>query len=326
MTALATVLGQALGIAFATGLNLYLTVAALGLASRLSWIDPLPPSLRGLESAVVIASACILYGVEFVVDKLESLDWVWDALHTIIRPVAAALLVYGFLAPSGSDAQVAGALLGGVVGLAVHGGKAGLRVTLRAGGSSDGCRIVSAAEDVVALTILSAALLAPTGALILVVAILVGVASVGRGLWRASLLGVRALASRLRRFFGGGRWRNPGEIPAGLRSLLPPSPPAAAPPRGARVAAAGLQGVGRFRNGWLVLLPGGPLFLHRSRLRPRCHSIPPILAGAVRAGRWADALELSTGAGALTLHLLKDGPAPELVLRELLEPSLVSSA
>jgi hypothetical protein len=74
MSSFAVLLGQLLAIAFACGLNLYATVALLGLASRLGWMSGLPPGLRGLENGFVIGSAALLYLFEFVIDKVPYVD------------------------------------------------------------------------------------------------------------------------------------------------------------------------------------------------------------------------------------------------------------
>ena len=86
--------GQLLGTAFACGLNLYATVALLGIAARVG-LTSLPPGMTGLSNGVVIGSAAALYIIEFVIDRTPVADHVWEAVHTIIRPAAAALLACG---------------------------------------------------------------------------------------------------------------------------------------------------------------------------------------------------------------------------------------
>lgn len=320
------VLGQVLGLGFASGLNLYATVALLGLASRLALIPPLPVGLRGLESGIVILSACALYLIEFVLDKLEPVEWLWDTLHTLIRPVAAALLVYGALATQGAPVQLPGALAAGMVALAVHGSKAGLRVTLRARSAGRGCWVASGVEDLLALLVAFAAMSRPSTALLVVGSLLLLVALGGRRLWRASLLGLRALQARVVGFFGRSGWRALDRLPPGLRRQVPEPALGSASPRAARAAAAGLTGVAAWRNGWLVLSGSAPLFVYRAGLRSRAVRLPRPSAGTVRRGAWADALWLEGEGGAYTLFLLKDGPAPEVVLDGLLQPAALSAA
>ncbi len=86
-------LGLALGAGFSSGLNLYATVATLGILERFGVIH-LPSSLHALSHPAVLTIAVVLYLVEFFADKVPYVDTIWDAVHTFIRPPAAALLAY----------------------------------------------------------------------------------------------------------------------------------------------------------------------------------------------------------------------------------------
>ena len=86
-------LGLALGAGFSSGLNLYATIATLGLLQRFDVIH-LPVSLQVLSHPWVLGIAIALYLIEFFADKIPYVDTVWDAIHTVIRPPAAALLAY----------------------------------------------------------------------------------------------------------------------------------------------------------------------------------------------------------------------------------------
>jgi hypothetical protein len=128
-------LGFALGAAFASGLNLYATVATLGLLHRWDVIQ-LPASLEVLAHPVVLGVAIVLYAIEFIADKIPYVDNVWDVIHTFVRPPAAAVLAWTALSPGGiapgSEGEpwrLAAALLAGGVALTSHGAKA----TTRAG-------------------------------------------------------------------------------------------------------------------------------------------------------------------------------------------------
>src|SRR6202050_5097507 len=81
-------------IAFAAGLNVYATVAALGLLARFGHL-PLPPALQLLESWPVITASATLFVIEFFADKIPAFDLLWSALHTFVRVPVAALLAYG---------------------------------------------------------------------------------------------------------------------------------------------------------------------------------------------------------------------------------------
>ena len=121
-------LGFALGTSFASGINLYLTVAAAGLFQRLGIVE-LPAPLAGLANPVVLGIALTLFVIEFVADKVPYVDSMWDAAHTFIRPPAAALLSYSAFAGAGvpEEWKVGAALLAGSVALTSHGAKASTR-------------------------------------------------------------------------------------------------------------------------------------------------------------------------------------------------------
>ena len=86
-----TTLGRTLGFSFAAGINLYATVAILGLASRYAWVD-LPPEYQAFNNPWIIGIALVLYALEFVADKIPWLDSLWDAVHTVIRPLGGAFI------------------------------------------------------------------------------------------------------------------------------------------------------------------------------------------------------------------------------------------
>jgi hypothetical protein len=125
-------LGFALGTSFASGLNLYATVAAVGLFERFGIVS-LPEPLAMLAHPVVLGVAITLFLVEFVADKIPYVDSAWDAIHTFIRPPAAAILSYSAFADSiPEEWKLAAALLAGGVALTSHGAKASTRAAANA--------------------------------------------------------------------------------------------------------------------------------------------------------------------------------------------------
>src|SRR6185436_7494664 len=80
-----------MGFSFAAGLNLYATVAILGLASRFDWVA-LPPQFKVFDNDIVIGAAIVMYIIEFVADKIPWVDSSWDGMHTVIRPIGGALM------------------------------------------------------------------------------------------------------------------------------------------------------------------------------------------------------------------------------------------
>jgi hypothetical protein len=125
-------LGFALGTSFASGLNLYATVAAAGLFQRFGIVS-LPEPLTVLANPVVLGVAITLFVIEFVADKIPYVDSAWDALHTFIRPPAAAILSYSAFAESFPEEwRLAAALVAGGVALTSHGAKASTRAAANA--------------------------------------------------------------------------------------------------------------------------------------------------------------------------------------------------
>lgn len=114
---------------FAAGLNVYATVATLGLLSRAELVT-LPPSLQMLASWYVIGISGLLFLIEFFADKVPALDLIWNALHTFVRVPAASLLAFRATAQLSPTDQLLAALAGGLIALAAHGGKTAVRAAV----------------------------------------------------------------------------------------------------------------------------------------------------------------------------------------------------
>src|SRR4029077_8482585 len=94
---------------FAAGLNVYATVATLGLIAR-AGVLPLPPSLAVLANWYVIGVCAVLFAIEFFADKIPAFDLIWNALHTFIRVPVAALIAYRATAALSPWEQLAASL------------------------------------------------------------------------------------------------------------------------------------------------------------------------------------------------------------------------
>ena len=151
MTPLET-LGFALGTSFASGLNLYATVAAAGLLQRLGVIQ-LPGELQVLATPMVLGVAVVLFLVEFVADKIPLVDSAWDAVHTFVRPPAAALLAYSAFGSIPEGWQISAALLAGSVALTAHGAKASTRAAANTSPEPLSNWLLSFGEDAVAISL-----------------------------------------------------------------------------------------------------------------------------------------------------------------------------
>jgi len=116
-------------VSFAAGLNLYATLATLGLLAH-TGIFELPPPLHLIGSWWVIGAAAALFAVEFFADKVPAFDLVWNALHTFIRVPVAGLLAWRATETLSPGQQLAATLLGGLIALAAHGGKTAARAAV----------------------------------------------------------------------------------------------------------------------------------------------------------------------------------------------------
>jgi hypothetical protein len=139
-------LGHALAFAVGAGINLYATVLVLGLAARFDWVE-VPGTLEPVGSAWVIGGAAVLYLLEFLADKIPWIDSLWDAIHTLVRPIGAAVIAVVALGPASPGMEVAAALLGAAIGASTHAAKAGTRLAVNASPEPASNIVVSLLED-----------------------------------------------------------------------------------------------------------------------------------------------------------------------------------
>lgn len=162
-------------IGFAAGLNLYATVAVLGVLARFAHL-PLPAGLQLLQSWPVIVASTAMFAVEFFADKIPAFDLIWNTLHTFIRVPVAGLLAYRATAQLSPEHQLLAALVGALVALIAHGGKTAARAAVTPSPEPFSNISLSVGEDVLAISLTWLATrhpyLAGTLALILVAAIL----------------------------------------------------------------------------------------------------------------------------------------------------------
>src|SRR5215204_163104 len=112
-------LGRTLGFSFAAGVNLYATVAILGLAARYGWVS-LPRQFQAFNSDIVIGAAIVMYLIEFFADKIPYVDTLWDMIHTAIRPLGGALIAVTTLGDTSPTVEGLVALMGGAVAAGSH--------------------------------------------------------------------------------------------------------------------------------------------------------------------------------------------------------------
>src|SRR5260370_16825229 len=147
-------LGLALGAGFSSGLNLYATVATLGLLQRFGVLH-LPHGLQVLSHPWVLGIAIALYVLEFFADKIPYFDTFWDAAHTFIRPPAASLLAFAAAGGASPEWRWGAALLAGGIALTAHGTKASARAAVNASPEPLSNCALSFAEDALSVCLTS---------------------------------------------------------------------------------------------------------------------------------------------------------------------------
>jgi hypothetical protein len=179
-----TTLGFAMGSAWLSGINLYATVATLGLLERFHFVQ-LPGDLSYLSHPWVVGVALALFALEFLADKVPAVDSVWDFVHTFIRIPAGAVLAASAFAHFDPKIRLLAFLLGGTLALSSHSAKAATRLAANTSPEPFSNVALSLVEDVI--TVGFSVLMAkhPVIVAILVIVALIASAVLVRFLWRA---------------------------------------------------------------------------------------------------------------------------------------------
>ena len=186
-------MGRTMGFSFAAGLNLYATVAILGLASRYGWVA-LPPQYQVFDNTWIIGTALVLYVIEFVADKIPWVDSIWDAVHTVIRPVGGAVIAVATLGEQSAATETIVALLGGALAASTHFSKAGTRAMANASPEPFTNWALSIGEDIFVVSLGFLALKYPAAAAIVVLVCLALILSLS--VWMVRALRRRFAQSR----------------------------------------------------------------------------------------------------------------------------------
>jgi len=168
-------LGRTLGFSFAAGVNLYATVAILGLTARYGWVS-LPPQFQAFNNDIVIGAAVVMYVIEFFADKIPWLDSLWDLVHTAVRPIGGALIAVTTLGDVSPATEGLVALLGGAVAASSHLTKTSTRAVANASPEPFSNWFLSLAEDVFVVGLGYLALTYPVAALVVASVLLVFIA------------------------------------------------------------------------------------------------------------------------------------------------------
>lgn len=213
----------ALGLAWASGLNLYAGLATLGILGATGNMT-LPPDLEVLGHPAVIAASVFMYCVEFVADKVPGVDTTWDTIHTFIRIPAGAVLALGAVGELDPAIQIAALIVGGSVAATSHAFKAGSRVLINTSPEPFSNWGASLVEDGLVIGGVTLAVLQPMAFLVLIVVFFALAIWLMPKIWR----GIKTLWGRLRSLFGGSS--DPLNVRAPFTVSLKPTPGHNEPP------------------------------------------------------------------------------------------------
>jgi len=186
-----------MGVAWASGINLYAAIFMLGYMGITGNID-LPPDLQVLTNPMVMIAAGFMYIVEFFADKTPGIDTGWDGIHTFIRIPAGAILAAGAIGDVGQAAQLTAGLLGGTLAAGTHMTKAGSRVLINTSPEPFTNWTASIAEDVAVIAGLWTALNHPVVFLALLLLFILLMIWLLPKLWR----GIKKVFAFLGRWLG----------------------------------------------------------------------------------------------------------------------------
>ena len=190
------IISLTMGVAWASGINLYATVFMLGFLGSTGHIV-LPPGLEVVTDPLVMFAAGLMYCVEFFADKIPGVDSGWDTLHTFIRIPAGAVLAMGAVGDTSQAAELMAFLLGGGMAAGAHATKSGARVLINTSPEPFSNWATSLGEDALVIGGLWAALYHPVVFLIGLVIFIILMIWLLPKIWR----GLKALFVKIRNLF-----------------------------------------------------------------------------------------------------------------------------
>lgn len=162
----------AFGFATAAGLNGWVTLLIVSIAARLGFITIGSP-FDIMTSLPVIVFLAVMTLIEGLADKIPLIDHASHVVHTFLQPLAGAIL---FAAQAGVITDMSPILafvIGALVSGTIHATRATIRPVVTATTAGIGNPVVSAAEDVAAVTITIGSIIAPILVALAVVAVLI---------------------------------------------------------------------------------------------------------------------------------------------------------
>ncbi len=193
-----SIIALTMGVAWASGINLYATIFMLGYLGTTGNID-LPPDLMVVTDPLVMTSAGLMYCVEFFADKTPGLDTAWDTLHTFIRIPLGAVLAMGAVGDMTPAVELAAFIVGGSMTAATHATKTGSRIVINSSPEPVTNWTASIGEDLLVITGIWAALNHPVAFLIALVVFIAMMIWLLPKIWR----GIIRIFNSIRNFFSG---------------------------------------------------------------------------------------------------------------------------
>ncbi len=192
-----SIIAATMGVAWASGINLYAAVFMLGWMANTGTME-LPADLEMLSNPLIMGAAGVMYLVEFFADKIPGVDSAWDAIHSFIRIPAGAMLASGAISPLGPEAELAGLILGGTLTAGSHLTKAGSRVLINTSPEPFSNWAASIGEDVAVVGGLWAAMHYPVLFIIALIALIALMIWLLPKIWR----GIKTICRKIASFFG----------------------------------------------------------------------------------------------------------------------------
>ena len=290
------ILSSVLGLAFASGVNLYAAVLVVGLGIRFGLISGLPGDLNTLANPIVLGVAGTMYFLEFFADKIPYVSVAWDSIHTFIRPVGGAALALASTAKLSPEMQALAMLAGGSVALGTHSTKMGYRLLAHASPEPVTDSVFSMAEDfgVVGLVLLTYK--HPAVALAVIGALLAGMAIALPYLIRIIKLAFQGITGRIASWFG-----SPGSGNAAPDWL----PPEQAGGEVYRAFARRVPKAPSLQQGYLIVGKDKAAFAYRGWFKTRVLELDPANLRVTR-GLLFDVVAPDAEKGGWSVYLTKD--------------------
>jgi hypothetical protein len=258
-------LASILGLSVVSGVNLYLSVLAVGLAERFHWVAGLPTELHVLAHPAVLITAGLLCLIEFFADKIPFVTVIWDGFHTFVRPIGGALLALGAAGQLDTTSQVLAMLAGGTIALGAHGTKMGVRMLAHATPEPATHSLISLVEDVGVVGLLALAYTHPYVAVPLLLTIILIIVLLLPMLFRILHFLLVGFAGRIMSWV---KRAGREEVPP-WAELAILATDAAGSEHVIRAFARKVKGVGRLKEGYLAHIGGRWLFIYRGLFKSK---------------------------------------------------------